>query len=201
MSYRLWYFPFRGRGEQVRLLLHALGQPFENVPVKREELLELKKQGPRVLPFGSLPVLQDGEFRLAQGPIILSYLARKHGIAPTDPQEAARADSIALGAEDLRTKFFALLGEGAAEKQATFLATEWKTRWLPSLEGLLAQNASNDFFVGDHLTHADIAVWDAVDGVLTRMPKASLEGFPGLQRFCKQIQTLPALANYLAKRP
>ena len=119
--------------------------------------------------------------------------------SPPGPGPQLAAD--ALGAEDLRTKFFALLGEGAAEKQATFLATEWKTRWLPSLEGLLAQNASNDFFVGDHLTHADIAVWDAVDGVLTRMPKASLEGFPGLQRFCKQIQTLPALANYLAKRP
>jgi glutathione S-transferase len=200
MSYKLWYFPLRGRGEQVRLFLHALGQPFEDVRVRREQFMQMKQQGPGLLAFGSLPLLEDGDFRLVQGPVILGYLARKHGVAPSDLQAAARADAITLGAEDLRTKFFSLLGEGAEEKQRAFLDGDWKTRWLPSLEGLLALNGSSGFFVGEQLTHADIAVWDALDGVLTRIPGATLDGCPALQQFRERILALPALSSYLAQR-
>jgi glutathione S-transferase len=200
MSYRLWYFPARGRGEQIRLMLHVLGQSYEDVPIKRDRFVELKKEGPKTLAFGSIPMLQDGEFRLVQGPAILSYLARKHGIAPAELQAAARADSLAMGAEDLRTKTFALLGEGAEEKQAAFISGDWPTRWLPSLEGLLKLNGDTGFFVGNSLTHADIAVWDALDGVLSRVKGATLEGHPSLQAFRNRIAALPALASYLAQR-
>ena len=33
MNYKLYYFPIRGRGEQVRLVLHTLEVPFEDVLV------------------------------------------------------------------------------------------------------------------------------------------------------------------------
>ena len=82
MSYKLYYFSIRGRGEQVRLFLHALALPFEDVIVNREEFLRLKKQGAGTLTFGSLPMLEDGDFRLCQGPVILSYLAHRHDVAP-----------------------------------------------------------------------------------------------------------------------
>src|ERR1700743_3327998 len=142
MSYRLWYFPVRGRGEQIRLFLHALGQPFENVPVTRDRLAELKKEGPQLLAFGSLPLLEDGDFRLVQGPVIMSYLAHRHGLTPENLQQAAQASVITLGAEDLRSKYFSLFGEGSEAKQAAFLAGDWKIRWLPSFEGLLKLNGN-----------------------------------------------------------
>ncbi|MFO0574939.1 MAG: glutathione S-transferase family protein [Polyangia bacterium] len=207
MSYRLYYFPLRGRGEQIRLMLHALMQPFEDVAVKRDQFVEMKKEGPRQLAFGSLPMLEDGELRLVQGPVILGYLARKHGAAPTDLKQAARADAIALGAEDLRTKYFGTLsGDNADEKKAAFRDGDWRTRWLPSLEGLLELNAGTGgtgdtgFFVGDSLTHADIAVWDALDGVLTNIAGATLDGFPRLVRFRESIAKRPAIAEYLLQR-
>lgn len=201
MSYRLWYFPIRGRAEQIRLLLNVLGQAYEDVAIGRDRLMELKKEGAGSLMFGSLPVLEDGELRLAQGPVIMGYLARKHGIAPTDLQLAAKADAITLGAEDLRTKFFGLLGgDGAEEKQATFLAGDWKSRWLPSFEKLLELNGNTGFFVGSSVTHADIAVWDALDGMLTRVKGASLEGFPNLIKFRDHIAALPQLAPHVQRR-
>lgn len=201
MSYRLWYFSIRGRGEQIRLLLNFLEQPFEDVAIARDKLMELKKQGAKAVMFGSLPVLEEGDFRLAQGTAIMGYLARKHGIAPTDLQQAARADAITLGAEDLRTKFFGLLGgDDAHEKQASFLAGDWHNRWLPSFEQLLALNGNTGVFVGSSVTHADIAVWDALDGMLTRVKGASLDGFPGLAKFREHIAGLPQLAGYLQKR-
>jgi glutathione S-transferase len=200
MSYRLRYFPIRGRGEQIRLFLHALQQPFEDVPVRREQFPELKKEGPGTLAFGSLPLLEDDGFKLVQGPAIMGYLARKHGVAPTDLQQAARADAITLGAEDLRSKYFGLFGEGSEEKKAAFRDGDWKTRWLPAFEGLLELNGDSGFFVGSSLTHADIAVWDALDAVLNNVSGASLEGFPRLQKFRDQIAQRTALAAYLAQR-
>lgn len=199
MSYQLWYFPFRGRGEQIRLMFHAISQPFEEVPISRDKFVELKKEGPRTLMFGSLPLLVDGDFRLAQGPVIMGYLARRHGAAPTDLRAEARADAITLGAEDLRSKYFGLFGEGAPAKQASFVAGDWQTRWLPALEGLLKLSGTG-FLTGNTFSHADIAVWDALDAVLNDVKGATLDGFPLLTEFRERIAGLPGLVPYLQSR-
>src|SRR4029078_1391261 len=89
---RLHYWPKRGRAEQIRVLLNELDQPYEDVHLDGEKFRELRARRPRVLWFGSIPMLEDGELRLVQGPVILSYLARKHGIAPARLEDAARAD-------------------------------------------------------------------------------------------------------------
>jgi prostaglandin-H2 D-isomerase / glutathione transferase len=197
MPYKLWYFPIRGRAEQIRLLFHALDVPFEDIKVNRDTFMELKQRGVSMLSFGSLPLLEDDDFRLVQGPVILGYVARKHGAAPTDPRLSARADSIALGAEDLRVKYFQLFGEGAEEKQKNFVSGELESRWLPSFEGLLEQNGDSGYFVGDSLSHADIAVWDVFDALKTHVKGVSLDGFPRLQAFHDQVRARPSLAAYL----
>ena len=200
MSYKLYYFPIRGRGEQVRLFLHAIEIPFEDVLVKRDQFLELKKQGPSMLYFGSLPMLEDGEFRLGQGPAILSYLARKHGAAPSDPQLSAKADAIAWGAEDLRLRYFKLFGDDSEKARGEFVAGDWKTRWLPSLNGLLELNGNSGHFVGDQLTHADLAVWDVLDAILENIQSASLDNYSGLQAFYDSVRSRPAVAAYVESR-
>ncbi len=200
MSYKLYYFSIRGRGEQVRLFLHALELPFEDVLVKGDQFLELKKQGPSTLYFGSLPMLEDGDFRLCQGPVILSYLARQHGAAPNDSQLAAKADAIAWGAEDLRTRYFKLLGDDGEKAQSEFVAGDWKTRWLPSLNGLLELNGNSGHFVGDQLTHADLAVWDVLDAILENIQSASLDNYSELQAFYDSVRSRPAVAAYVESR-
>lgn len=197
MSYKLYYFPIRGRGEQVRLFLHALAIPFEDVLVKRDQLLELKKHGPSMLYFGALPMLEDDEFRLCQGPTILSYLARKHNAAPHDAQLSAKADAIAWGAEDLRIRYFRLFGEGSEKAREEFVAGDWRTRWLPSLNGLLEFNGNTGHFVGDQLTHADIAVWDVIDAILSNVQAARLDGYSRLQAFYDTVRSRPAIAAYV----
>jgi len=200
MSYKLYYFSIRGRGEQVRLFLHALELPFEDVLVKGDQFLELKKQGPSTLYFGSLPMLEDGDFRLCQGPVILSYLARQHGAAPNDSQLGAKADAIAWGAEDLRTRYFKLLGDDGEKAQSEFVAGDWKTRWLPSLNGLLELNGNSGHFVGEQLTHADLAVWDVLDAILENIQSASLDNYSELQAFYDSVRSRPAVAAYVESR-
>ena len=202
MSYKLWYFKFRGRGEPIRLLLEALGQPYENAFIDREGFVALQKEGPAKLAFGSVPALQDGDFWLIQGPVIMGYLARAHGAIPGDARQAARADAITLGAEDLRVAYFKLFrddAEGSKEdKQEKFLAGPWAERWLPRLDGLLALNNSDRAFVGQDLGHADVAVWDILNAFQTYIPGASLNGHARLEAFYRNFAERPAIAAYLA---
>jgi len=201
MSYKLHYFSIRGRGEQVRLFLHALALPFEDVIVNREEFLRLKKQGAAMLPFGSLPLLEDGDFRLCQGPVILSYLAHRHDVVPTDGRLSAQADAIAWGAEDLRMRYFKLFGNDKEKMRADFLNGDWQSRWLPNLNELLRLNGDTGHFVGEQLTHADIAVWDVVNAILENLPEANLHGHAALATFYESVRQRPEVAAYLTSRP
>ena len=197
--YRLYYFSKRGRAEQIRLLLNELAQSYEDVVVvKGEPFRALQAEGAAKLAFGSVPMLEDGNFRLSQAPAILGYLARAHGLAPQDPRQAALAHSITLGAEDLRIHYFRLFGEGAADKQAKFIAGRWSQRWLPGLSDLLRLNGDNGFFVGESITHADLAVWDALDAIVQWVDGASLDGAERLRKFYGGIQARPRIAEYLA---
>ena len=78
--YRLHAFAQSGNCFKVAFLLRALKQPFECVfadymggvtrdPAWREQTNEM----------GEIPVLEDGQRRLAQSGVILTYLAAKHG--------------------------------------------------------------------------------------------------------------------------
>jgi glutathione S-transferase len=197
MAYTLYYFPIRGRGEQIRLLFHALEVPFEDRRINREEFGRMRAEGVAKVPFLQLPFLDDDGFQLPQGPAILRYVAQKHGIVPSDPQQAALADAITIAAEDLRTKYFATFGgEDEAAKKQKFLASEFEGRYLPALERLL----QGEHFVGGKLTHADVAVWDVVDAVCTFLG-GSLEGFPKIAAHREAFAKRPSVAKWLEVRP
>jgi glutathione S-transferase len=200
--YRLYYWAKRGRGEQIRLLLNELDQPYEDVHVAGESFGALRARRPRVLWFGTVPMLEDGDVHLCQAPVILSYLARRHGIAPTRLEDAARADAIAWGAEDLRIAYFDVWRDDTAVRQANLVAGHWSDRYLPGFDDLLEQNGTG-FFVGDSLTHADIAVWDILDSMTTWVAGATLEGWPRVAAFHAAIKQRPRIAAYLAsdRRP
>jgi glutathione S-transferase len=199
MTYRLFYWKLRGRGEQIRLLLNELGQPYEDVHVTKDDsFAALRGEGPGTLAFGSVPMLQDGGLKLVQGPAIMNYLGRKHGLMPPDPGDAATTEAMVLGAEDMRMAYFRSLGTHAAERQAAFVAGDWRDRWLPAWEGLLVRNGDRGVLVGPALTQADVAVWDALDQIVTWVAGATLDGFPGVARLYASVAARPAIAAYLA---
>ncbi len=203
MKYKLYYWPMQGRGEQVRLLLHELGEDFDDIHIKPDgEFLTLKKQGAKSLYFKSVPMLQDGDFRLVQGPVIMNYLGRKHGLMSNDLQAAAKTEAIVLGAEDMRMAYFRAFGDSdeALEKQALFVKDQWKPRWLPSWNELLELNGDNGFFVGSELTQADIAVWDALDAITHWIEGANFDDYDRLVRFHESIGRRSGIANYLSSR-
>ena len=74
---------------------------------------------------------------------------------------------------------------------------DWQQRWLPHLDGLLALNGATGHFVGEQMTHADIAVWDVLDAILINIESAKLDGFTQLQGFYDAFRALPNVAAYV----
>ncbi len=203
MTYKFYYWPMRGRGEQIRLLLHELGQKFEDIHIKPDgEFQTLKKQGANTLYFKSVPMLQDGDFKLVQGPVIMNCLGRKHGLMSNDLQLAAKTEAIVLGAEDMRMAYFRAFGdsEEAIVKQKLFVKEQWKARWLPSWNELLELNGDTGFFIGNQLTQADLAVWDAMDAIVDRIEGAGFDDYDRLVKFYESISCRPGITGYLNSR-
>merc|ERR1712088_1071925 len=80
---KLTYFDLEGRGELIRLLLHAGNIDFEDF---RFGFGEWAKHKPNT-PFGSVPVLTWDEEEMAQTMAIVRFVARKVGMAGKTDKE------------------------------------------------------------------------------------------------------------------
>jgi len=210
------YWSNRGRGEQIRLLLHELGVPFDNVEIKLSREMTVAVQHFARCPFGDLPWYEDGNFSLGEGSAIMSYLAKKHRIYPADIQEGAVADSIVIAVDDYRSHMYQIprsKPEGAVgddprirEHGQKYIENLWTKKWELKLEYLLKQNQSrfrdSNFFVGASLTHADIAVFDVMDYHLYLFGEIGFKlTTPGLIQFYAHMSKRPNLVKYLKERP
>jgi glutathione S-transferase len=77
---RLHCFAQSGNAFKVAFMLRALGVPWESVFVDfMNGATRQAKWRDEVNQMGEVPVLEDGERRLSQSGVILTYLAEKHG--------------------------------------------------------------------------------------------------------------------------
>ena len=121
-------------------------------------------------PFGKMPALADGEFRLADSSAIVQYLEAKHPgpvLIPSEPQQRGRviwfdefADTIlaACGAKMFFNRVVAprFLGRPGDENAAAAAERDELPPILDYLETVVP--GDDGFLVGDRLTLADIAV-------------------------------------------
>jgi len=220
-KYKLTYFDARGRAEQIRLLLHEVGVKFEDARLNRDSFVALQKQENSPLAFGSVPLLEEGKFSLVQSGVIMGYLAKKHGLYPTNAKDAALADSVVLGVEDLRIKVSAepytkakTSKEGKTEAEVadidkaiesvkTFLNNVWHARWAPNFERIL-KTSGTGFVVGKSLTHADIALFDGLDslanGLGPNFPGFDEKTTPHIVKFLHEMRSRPNIKAYVASR-
>lgn len=156
MSFKVTYFDGGGRADQIRTVLLYTNTSFEDERLPGEEFYKRKMSGE--FPFGSVPVLTHGDFKLAQGVACVQYASEITGVWPKDLKESALALSIVLGAEDARQKYYQFYFEKNEETKSlkkkefeTYIAT-WQKCILKFLEG-------KKFFFGDKVTGADLAVF------------------------------------------
>lgn len=188
---KLHRFFLSGHSHRVELLLSLLRLPYELVDV---DLAAGAHKQPAFLAmnaFGQVPVIQDGEFTLADSNAILVYLASKYDAGqwlPRDPAAAAKvqrwlsvaAGPVAFGPAKARlaTLFKTPVNTEEAIAQANNLFAVMET-----------ELKSSSFLAGNTPTIADIANYTYI----AHAPEGnvSLDPYPHLRSWLRRIEALP----------
>ena len=212
MKYELFYWAeIQGRGEFVRLVLEDLDLPY--VDIARDGGDVEKALAGELAPFAfAVPVLRAGDLIIPQTAAITRFLGERHGLAPADERGRLLAHAVALTIADLVNEVhdthhpisvsetYETQKAQAAERARAFRESRLP-KFLGYLEGLLGHDKTSDgrFVVGDRVTYADLATFQALEGLAYAFPKAfAAQRIPKLLALRDRIAERPRLAAYLA---
>jgi glutathione S-transferase len=201
-QYKLTYFDFDGgRGEPIRIALHAAGIDFEDERLTFPEFGAMR-HGTR---FNALPVLEIDGQQVSQSNALLRYVGKMGGLYPADDLQALYCDEVMDAVEDLShhigSTFFL---EGDEQRLAREkLVDGWMPVFLSGLDALLARGG--EYFASNALTVADLKVFLQTrwlcSGSLDHIPTDIMQRLaPGLVDHEKRIGDDPRVIAYYASR-
>ncbi|XP_017881708.1 glutathione S-transferase-like [Ceratina calcarata] len=197
-TYKLIYFNVRGRAEHIRYIFAYAGVDYvdERIPVERWP--ELKKS----MPYGMLPVLEIDGKPIAQSNAVARYLARKHNLVGRDEWEAMMCDVLVDSLGDLK-QFISQYREQEdqikKEEMKAKLLKETIPFYLNKFEQIVSDNGG--YTVGSTTTWADFVFAAALEDFETIFAATALENYPGLRALKKRVHEIPAIADWLVRRP
>lgn len=202
-AYRLTYFDFDGgRGEPIRIALHAAGIEFEDHRISFDEFQKTRSN----LPFTCVPVLEIDGREITQSNAIGRYIGKMAGLYPEDPRQALYCDEVMEALEDLShqvVKTFGLEGDELREARKK-LTDGWLTVYIKGFDALLARGGG-EYFADNRLTMADLKAFVQVRGLrkgtLDHVPKDLVDTLaPKLVNFQNRIAEEPIVTAYYASR-
>jgi glutathione S-transferase len=185
-----------GHSHRAELILNLLSLPYEFRPVNLAAGTQKQPEFLRLNPFGTVPVIEDGDIVVADSVAILVYLALKYDDArswlPADPLAAAEVQrwlSVAQGDVfngPCKARLVKLFGASFDHGQAVGVAQ----RLLKLLDTHIA---ASKFFVGALPTLADVALYSYI----AKAPEGgvTLEAFGNVRGWLGRVEALP---NFLA---
>lgn len=184
----LHYFPLNGRGDYVKILFEDAGAPytFTSHGLGAHKALT-------ILPFGQLPVLEEANGTvLAQTGTIVRHVAKRLNQYPSNPCDAARAESVTEQCYDVIGKYFGhLFGNNpTADDLKTFLTTNYGY-----FEAILAKSESKGEYVNKLFSFADLQLFHCIAIASTILPPTSGSL---LAAHHARIGARPNVAAYLA---
>jgi glutathione S-transferase len=202
-GYKLTYFDFDGgRGEPVRIAMHAAGIEFEDERLSFEEFGKMRHS----LRFSSLPVLEIDGNVVTQSNAISRYVGKMAGLYPDDDLQALYCDEVLDALEDVNHYIVPTLFLQGDELRAARekLVAGWLTVYLKGLGQLLARGG-NRYFADDHLTVADLKMLVQTrslrSGKMEHIPTDLVERLaPNLCEHQARIEQEPEVVAYYASR-
>ncbi|XP_064633372.1 glutathione S-transferase P 2-like [Lineus longissimus] len=208
-GYELYYWPFAGRGEFIRLIFEDAGVPFKDIS-DRPTLLELKEGRDGFYPGFAPPYLRKGNFTLNQTPVICRYLGKEYGYWPEKEEDHWHAEQVNATIHDFiaegRLVFhgvgFVKSYYDQVEETKPYIAWFKKERfakWLGLFERNLAANhGGTGFVVGDKCTYVDLALLHVLRAAASQFPDewAAIDTVPLLKAFKLRMEERPRLAAY-----
>ncbi len=219
VPYELYYWPnIPGRGEFVRLVLEEAGAPYVDVARQSrgegggiEAVVAFYAGRHEGHPVFAPPVLKQGDLVLAQTAAICDFLGRRHGLAPDDEAGAAHALELQLTIADLVNEAHdthhplgaALYYEDQkpeAKRRAAKFTGERLPRFLGYFERVL-ERSGGDWLVGSAISHVDLSLFQALEGLAYAFPRAFARGSEdtqGLLAHRERVRARPRIGAYLA---
>ncbi|XP_045522899.1 glutathione S-transferase 2-like [Pieris brassicae] len=196
----LYYFPFKGLGEGLRMLLTYGGQKFEDHRVPKEQWPEFKPK----TPFGQMPVLEINGKKNSQTLAMARYLGRKYGIAGDNLEESFEIDQNMDFFTDIRLKASTVMLEqdsAIKEKIKDDLEKNYYPVALKKLDEIIGKN--NGHIANGKLSWGDFViagVYDAMKNMLLQMPDLD-DKYPNLTKLRDNVLSLPKVKEYVASAP
>lgn len=193
----LTYFDFdASRGLECRLALTLAGVDFTDHRIQRQQWGELKP----TMPYGALPVLEEGGRKVAQSNAILRYVGIQHGLYPTDAWTAAEHDALLQSVEDLRYK---MPGSGLSDEEKKTAREEFAAGWLAQWAATIDARLQGPFLEGDSLGVADIKLYTILRafmaGVYDHIPASVFDGYPKIPAFYAAVDAHPAVRGWFER--
>ena len=198
--YRLHGFCQSGNTFKVAFLLRALRQPWEPVFVDfMNGVTRTEEWRGQSNEMGEVPILDDGELRLTQSGVILSYLARKHGaFGGADEAEQREVLRWLLFDNHKLTSYFAsyrfMKAFGPVAPDPAVMG--WLRGRLDNAFGIVDKHlASREFMVGNTPTIADISLCGYLFYPVEESGFEVAERFPHVSQWLARLRSLPGWAD------
>ena len=176
----------RSRASLVQWYLEEIGVEYEFVLLNMSSSEHLTDKYRAINPFGKVPGLEDGDFKLWESGAILLYVAEKYTQELQTPEARAIAAQWVLFAN-------ATLGPGVfieATREKEF------PRLMEPLEAILSRQP---FMLGDRFTVVDVAVGSYLF-YIPAMLQLDLSPYPAIAAYIKTLTERPAFNATLGKR-
>ena len=210
MNLKIIYFdlPF-WRAEISRLPLFIANIKFEDVRINNDDWDHAKENGKMedgtIIPFRELPVLHINGESIGQTMAIARICGKLGGMYPDDIVEAGKVDQIVVAVENINALLSPSMKESDPMKKRA-MRKDLTSNELPTyfgyLQDLLTANNS-DWFVGDNMTIADLAVWSLLgwiaSGVIDDVSVEVIQRFEGLVKLYNQINKNPRVREWKIK--
>jgi len=197
------------RAEISRLPLFIANIDFEDFRPSDDEWDYAKENGKMKdgtkIPFSELPVLSINGESVAQTMAIARICGKLGGMYPEDIVEAGKVDQIVVAVENINALLSPSMKESDPTKKKA-MRIELTTNELPTyfgyLQDILSANGS-DWFVGDNMTIADLAVWSLLgwiaSGVIDDISAEVIRPFDGLVGLYNEINKNPRVRAWKIK--
>ena len=213
-TFRFYYWPtIQGRGEFPRLVLEDAGADYVDV-ARRDEaegggepaLMDLLERRDVGTPLFAPPILQHGGLFVSQTAAICIYLGDVLGLSPRDESGRWRAAHLQMTMADfvdeIHDTHHPIAGQMYYEEQkpealrrGRHFSSERLPKFLTYFERVLEANAdSGGWLVGSECSHADLSLFQIVEGLGYAFPSA-------LRRTAAECPRTRALRDRVAERP
>jgi len=200
-QYTVTYFDFDGgRGEVIRIALHAAGLEFEDVRWSFPEFGEKRNS----LRFKAVPVLAIGDEQVTQSNAISRYIGKMADLYPEDAKQAMYCDEALEAVEDLNhylVQTFGLDGDELKAAREKFIETRLKV-FLKGLDEMLTRGGG-EYFANGKLSIADLKVYlqtkAITSGNLDHVPAEIVQQeAPALLQHFERVAQAPVVKAYYA---